>query len=253
MLALFLVVLAQSPTTANLPTTGIALDVLRPKFRGGETTLLSGVAIVSGRTRIGGMRLTFELPIARVETEFIPASTAIGNPYLGLELGGETGLSGSVGARFPLAPDDEAASFTTGIYSDVSRIEQFRFNTLTVQGAVRYRVHNPNGFTFDAGGGPAVWVPTEGGGEAELVLHHDISAGYRGSVLWFGAGFSGWTWMTKGFGGVGERTAHQFNVSIGGARGHVRPAVHLILPIDELYNSNVGYVLGFGIAVDFDH
>jgi hypothetical protein len=248
-----LIVLAQTPTTANLPATGIALDVLRPHYRGSaETSLFSVAAYASGRTTIGSMHLYVELPFAHVDVPFAGPNSTLGNPYLGVELGGETGLSWAAGARFPLVPETSGAG-VLGLYSDLSRIEAFRFNTATFRGGIRYRIHNADGFTFDAGGGPALWVPTKGAEDVELVLHHHMSAGYRGSLVWFAAGFSGWTWLTQGDGGVGDRTYDEVNVSIGGARGSVRPALHLILPIDKEYNSTVGYVIGFGVAFPLAH
>src|SRR5688572_17053075 len=78
MIALLAIVLAQTPTTANLPATGIAIDVLRPSFRGSvDRSLISAAAYLSGRAPIGRAHLLFEVPFAHQDTEFSGSSTMV--------------------------------------------------------------------------------------------------------------------------------------------------------------------------------
>ena len=240
---------AQVPWTANVPQRGIALDFLRPKFQGGGTSLTSFAAFLSGRFPLGDKAaVRFELPFARGSTDFGGSSTTIGNPYVGIETGGATGLGYELGLRGPLASESEFAT-QIGAFSDITRYEAFLPNSATISGRARYRYAGDNGFTFDAGGGPSLLFPTKGGGSAELILHHHMSAGYRGPQVWTSVGFGGWTFITEDLGGVAQRTINQVGLSAGFSSGQVRPALHIIAPLDDEYNSVVGVVIGFGVSV----
>ncbi len=239
---------AQMPWSSSLRQGGVSLDILRPKFQGGGTSFVSVAAFFSARLPLGSTTVRIEVPYAGGATD-LGSSSSLGNPYVGLELGGQTGFSGEAGARIPLASDDEDLATTIGWLSDITRAEAFLPNTLTLATRARYRVRAADGFTFDAGGGPSLWVPTKGGGDPELVLHHHMAAGYQGAAVWFAVGFGGWTIITEDAGGVGERTVNQIGASVGLARGQVRPALHLLVPLDDEYNSRIGMVLGMGVAV----
>lgn len=240
---------AQMPWTANLPQRGVALDILRPKMQGGGTSLTSFAVYASGRFPVGGMRIRFELPYSRLSvTGGVGSSSTIGNPYIGIETGGEKGLGFEAGVRAPLASETEFAS-EFGPLSDITRFEAFVPNALTVVTRARWHFQDVGGFTFDAGGGPSLLIPTKGGGDPEVILHHHMSAGYTGPDVWTAIAFGGWTFITEDIGGVGERTINEIGASVGIARGQVRPALHVIAPLDDGYNSQVGIVIGLGVSV----
>jgi hypothetical protein len=248
MLCLAVPLQAQLPWNTNLPQRGFALDLLRPKFQGGGTTLTSFAAYASARLAAGNMLVRIEVPFARVAADLTGSSTSFGNPYIGIETSRETGLGFEVGGRVPLASETESA-VGLGSFADIVRTEAFLPNTLTLVTRARYRVREANGFTFDAGGGPSLWVPTKGGGDPELILHHHMAAGFRGPNVWGSLGFAGWTILTEDAGGVANRTVNEVGASVGLASGQVRPALHLIVPLDDEYNQAVGIVLGFGVAM----
>ncbi len=247
---LLAIALTQMPWTTNLPQRGTALDILRPKFQAGGTSLTSVAAYISGRFPTGGIAIRFELPLAYASTSgpFGSTSFTFGNPYVGIESGADTGLAFEAGLRGPAASENEFAA-QLGFFSDITRFEAFVPNSATVSGRARWRLHDESGFTFDAGGGPSVVFPTNGQGDAELILHHHMTAGYRGRDAWASVGFGGWTFVTEDAGGVGQRTLNEIGASLGFASGTVRPAVHVIVPLDDEYNALVGVVLGFGVSV----
>ncbi|MGE5803542.1 MAG: hypothetical protein ACM358_14950 [Gemmatimonadota bacterium] len=240
---------AQMPWTHNLPSRGLALDILRPSFRSGTTSATGVAAYISGRFPTGGVAIRFELPLAYGSMD--STSFSLGNPYVGIETGRETGVVFELGARGPLASENELA-LQVGALSDVTRLlEAFTPDVATIAGQVRWRFRDASGFTFDAGGGPSVLFPTQGGGDPELILHHHMMAGYHGTDVWAMAGFGGWTIITEDAGGVGERTIDQVGGSFGLASGNVRPAFHVLVPLDNDFNSFVGVVLGLGVSVTF--
>jgi len=238
---------AQMPWTANLPSQGLALDFLRPKFNGGGTSLTSGAVFLSGRFAVGtNAAFKFELPYARIAGDAFSSST-IGDPYIGAEFGTTGSTTFELGARIPLTSESEFAQIM-GLYSDVLRTEAFFPNVLTVVARVRFHRDYPTGLTLDAGGGPSVWAPTKGGGDPEVVLHQHIAGGYRGPKAWLSFGLGGLLIITED-GDFAERTIYQIGMSAGLSQGQVRPALHLILPLDSEINSNVDMVLGLGVAI----
>ena len=256
MIPLLFIALAQIPKPANLPGSSIALDILRPHFIPGATSLLSVAAFASGRLAVGPAYLFVELPFFNVDPS--PPSAAgptstIGNPYVGIEfgdrrLGGHTRLSATAGVRLPLLTQDDEAR-TIGSYVDVSRFEAFRANTLSIQSALRFRAQNNDGFFVAASGGPTIWMPRRSSAKTDLVLHHELSVGHQGSAAWFAAGYTGLSILTETAAAVGELTFGELYLSIGGARGSVRPVLHVMLPLDEEYSAFIGSVVGFGVAI----
>ena len=237
---------AQMPWTHNLPSRGLALDILRPSFRSGTTSATGVAAYISGRIPTGGVAIRFELPLAYASMN--GTSFSFGNPYFGVETGRETGVAFELGARGPLASEGEIAT-QVGAVSDISRFfEAFTPDVATIAGLVRWRFRDASGFTFDAGGGPSTLFPTKGGGDPEVILHHHMMAGYHGKDVWVMAGFGGWTIITEDAGGVGERTFDQVGASFGLTSGTVQPAFHVLVPLDDNVNSLVGVVLGLGVS-----
>jgi hypothetical protein len=243
---LTLLALAQMPWTTHLPPRGLALDFLRPKFDAGSTSLTSAAGFLSARLGAGsGFNLRLELPFAHAGGSSLPSSTALGNPYLGVE-SSRGRLSYELGFRPALTPDDEIAP-QIGFYSDVSRLEAFIPHLATLAGRITYRHQTATGMTVTAGGGPSGWIPTAGG-DAEIILHHYGSIGFSGSQLWGAVGLGGIFILTEDL-DLGERTLYQLGGSIGLARGQGRPALHFIVPLDDDINSAVNFVVGAGVAI----
>lgn len=251
MIPLLLVVLAQTP-----PATSVALDILRPHFNATGTSLLSVAAFASGRVAIGPVRLFLEVPFFRVDptppSPLGPTST-LGNPYVGLEFGGKgksnhVRLNATAGVRLPLLTDTDGAR-TIGSYVDVSRFEAFRPNTFSVHSTLRFYLQNQEGFFVAASGGPTAWVPTQKHAQTELVLYHALSVGHQGSAAWFETGYTGLSILSEPRSAVGEFTIGELFLSIGRARGRVRPVFRLMLPLDEEYSAVVEYVAGLGVAI----
>jgi hypothetical protein len=82
-----------------------------------------------------------------------------------------------------------------------------------------------------------------------VVLHHEVSVGHQGSAAWFAVGYNGLSVLTEKPAAVGELTIGELELAITRARGRVRPAFHLLLPIDEEYSAVVGFVVGLGVAI----
>lgn len=237
--------LAQMPWTTTLPSHGLALNFLRPKFEGGGTSLTSGSAYLAGRFPTGGgFSLRVEAPFAHFDASGT-TSSAFGNPYLGVEMPrGE--WSFDLGFRPALTPDDEVAP-QLGVYIDITQIEAWLRHVATLAARATYRHHANTGMTVELGFAPAAWIPTEGG-DVEVVITHFGSLGYSGSKVWTAFGLGGILLVTAD-GDLGERTLYQLGASVGLTQSQVRPALHFILPLDDAISTNVDFVIGVGVAI----
>lgn len=241
---LAMLALAQMPWTTTVPPQGFALNFLRPKFDVGGTSLTSGAAFLSGRFPTGGeYSLRVELPYAHLDVSGA-TSSAVGNPYIGLEKAvREWNLE--LGFRPALTPDDEFAG-EVGLYSDITQIEAWLPHVATLAMRATYRHRASTGMTTELGFAPAAWIPTESG-DVEVILTHFGSLGYSGSKVWTVLGVGGVLGVTAD-GNFGERTFYQLGASVGLTQGRVRPAVHLILPLDDAITADVDFVIGLGVA-----
>ena len=241
-----LLCLVQSPLSAR----DVAVDILRPHFNGAQTSLLSFAAFASGHVAVGPVAVTVELPYFRIDPNPGGPTGTLGNPYVGVEVGrgNHTRVSATAGVRFALLKDIDQAK-TIGSYVDVTRFEAFRPNTFSIQSAVHVRVQNDAGFFVTVSGGPTAWMPTQPHAQTEVVIHHEAVLGHQGSAASFAVGYSGLSILTEKPAAVGELTIGELSFAIARARGRVRPAVQLLLPIDEEYSAVVGFVIGVGVAV----
>jgi hypothetical protein len=214
-------------------------------------------AFLSASARIGGrFRVRVEVPFARIGGFDSGAGTldgsTIGNPYLGVVVGrADHGVTAEVGARLPLTSNRQLNAAWVGGYSDIARFEAFLIDWTTVTARARYRFHDPGGFTFETGGGPSLRgrkrAPGESRARGEIMMNYHLAAGFENATLQLRAGFAGWIWMTRGEGGVGERTFDQLEGTVALTSGRLQPALHLILPMDNGYSASVRAVVGVGV------
>ena len=242
---LAILVLTQMPWTSHLPERGIAFDFLRPKFDVGGTSLTTGAAYLSARFPTGGgFAVRAQVPFAHLSASGV-SSSAFGNPYIGLE-STRGRVEYGLGFRPALTPDDEFAG-EVGLFTDITQLEAWVPHLATLAGTVTYRNQTSTGMTVELGGGPSAWIPTDGG-DTELILNHHGSIGHRGSKVWMGLGLGGVLVMTEE-GDFGERSFYQLGASVGLTQGQVRPALHVLLPLDDAITSDVDFVIGLGVAI----
>ena len=238
--------LAQMPWTTTLPSRGVAFNFLRPKFDVGGTSLTSGAAYLSGRFPTGG---GFSLRVEAAYAHFDVSgntSSAFANPYVGVENTRGKWTYG-LGFRPAMTPDDEFAGALVGLSSDITQIEAWVPHVATLSTRFTYRNQTSTGMTVELGFAPAGWIPTEGG-DIEVVLTHFGSLGYSGSKVWTALGLGGILGVTDD-GDFGERSFYQLGGSVGLTQGQVRPALHLILPMDDAISSDVDFIIGIGVGI----
>ncbi len=203
-------------------------------------------------------RVTFwgELPLAHAGLEETDQSeTALGNPYLGLQVRfpNESWFV-DVGLRFPAAPDVDQASFlaaSTGIFTDpVDRQEAFLPDVLPVTAALNFTPRNASGLTLRLRSGSFIWIPTSGQDEDDTEWGVLVSGQlwYEGSQVRVGGGLSSRI-MVSQKGNFGERSVHQFGLNADLLLHRFRPGVYFRLPLDDDWNDQVDFVFGLKFDV----
>ena len=207
------------------------LEVLKPIF-GSEidefptaTVFLSFRIPASERTAV-----VTELPFAHFESPSDGSSSAIGNPYLGVDFHPPGSSSvWHVGVRAPLAPNDEVAVFS-GFFSDLNRWEAFLPDLVTIQGSYEYAHLPDRGPSVRLRAGPALWLPTSEG-DAELFALYGVLLGIRRPEIRLEGGVGGRLFVTAE-GDFFDRVDHQFELVTDFGTGSLRPGLSLRVPLE---------------------
>lgn len=261
-LGLFIATVPLSAQTVSLTRTGrsgVAIEAARPQLSDEDGTLglTSGAFFLSGHGNVGGRtKLIMELPfaVARVDGFGPESSSAIGNPYVGLQLA-HNGVRFDLGGRLPLASENEFASFV-GAVAELERMEAFLPNAASVSAAVSAAVRAESGPARGIGiavfGGPSLLIPTGDDrfsvNENELMLTYGIEPAYRSANVRAGARFLG-RYITTEEGSFAERSMHQVGVFADFGAGHVRPGLHVRMPLDKDMREDLPWILGLNVQV----
>ncbi len=235
------------------------LEVMRPtldeQIVGADgLTTTSSAWFVGGRFHLSpGLRLVAEVPFAHGEPESAPlfggGTTALGNPYVGLEHVGDGGpVWFEVGARLPLAPEDNFGGLVGLVADPVDRMEAFATDVLPITAAVNYQRGAGSGFQLRLRASTAGWIPT-GGGDGDLLVGYGGQAGYRGGGLRIVGGISGRAVLTESDVSFGERTVHQAGATVALRMGGVEPGFHVRLPLDDDLRQLHDVTWGLSVAV----
>lgn len=245
-----------------LPATegpSVALEVLRAGFVGdSDVAGTTGVLFLSGRLPVGErLGLVLELPVARAAFDPGPqfGGTALGNPYLGVEIGDRNeGLLFEVGARPPLAGDDKFLVHFVSSMTEFDRLEAFFPDNLSVSALASHRTEDPDtGLTLRLRGGPIFSYYVKHEEEArshDLYLGYGVQAHYLAGPARLLGGITGRYMVTDDEPmDIAERATHQLGVAASLANGPVRPGLHLRIPLDQNLSDFINYVVGIQLQV----
>ena len=249
--------------------TSLAVEFLKPYFVDSNSSFATSVLFLSGRLSVSQtITIAADLPLAHhgYRDDFglagFESSTVMGNPYLGLEIRKRAfPVFAELGLRLPLGTDrdmfyDESRATELGMFTDPDRFEAFKLYDLTVMARLNYLRELHPGFLLHLRGG---W---SGGGSAEqdygpggfqtldysVQLRHQIEqvsivGGVTGRYL-----LDGYTFHLHRFGERG-RFAHQVAVAASIGFGRVRPGILFRVPIDEVLNDKIRFVLGLSLGI----
>ena len=239
------------PTTILLEADHVDMDSTHEK-------ILTGVVFLDVRHEIApGKALVVEVPYTRMETPFEPfndvdfTQASIGNPYFGVEIGGDSPLFGEIGVRALLMSNsnrDTGARFV-GLFSDLPRSFAFFEDAVPIQAALNLRTPITSDIRARLRFGATAAVPTKSVHNTDLYGVYAWEIGYEGRHARIGSALSGWVLLKPAFGNLGSRTATQFEFHADFGGGRIRPGVEVRVPfgfIAEDFNSSVwGFSLAF--------
>lgn len=237
----------------------ISIEVFKPDFNNlNDNTFFSGAYVVSGRMALTpSLNLAADIPLSHYGIDgggINVSETAVGNPYLGVELWAPNRLLyGEFGVRLPIDGNEDA--LLSGFASDLDRREAFFGDVFSIIGQVNYRYRIPAGlskFSLRLRGGPNFWIyaDEDATDDVDLFANYAAQLWYHANYVQVGVGAIGRALLTEGNLSFGERTAHQLDVSVLGMYRGVQPGVHFGLPFDDNdFGDVVDYVVGFSLTV----
>ncbi len=247
-------VAAQSIWTSQDESSSFSVEWLKPEFSDAEDmSFFSSALFLSGRVWVhDDVRIVGDLPLANVDYKEGKAGLAVGNPYLGVEVGApESPLWGEAGGRLPLASTNNSA-LGVGFWSDYDRCEAFMPHVLSVFALGNYQYQHRSGFSARFRAGPLLWVNTDkgvSGDRTEAYAVYSAQGWYDVDRARFGAGLTGRMIVTEADLKLDERTVHQLGVALIGKFGDVQPGLHLRMPLDKDLNDVLDFVFGMNVTV----
>ncbi|MFQ5706092.1 MAG: hypothetical protein ACE5HO_01500 [bacterium] len=248
---------AQSIWLRRSPEKTIAIEVLKPNFAGEfNTTFLTSAAFLSTRIPLN-KKLVFvgELPFANGGIDYqlgrLASGGTVGNPYLGLEIRQPTSsVFAEIGVRLPLAAENNFGA-VVGTRTDFDRADAFIDHTLTVNVLMNYLEKDASNLFFRLRLGAAFLNNIQGRLGTSVNLLYSGQIGYEVDPFNVIVGLSGRWNVSEGFSGFGLRASHQFGVAASVRLGVVQPGLLFRLPVDEILNEAVDYVVGLHLGIDW--
>jgi hypothetical protein len=252
-------VLAQSIWLERSHDKTIDLEILKPDFEGeSDISFATSSWFLTGRFPVSeSISIIAEIPYSyyKSDSEYgeNQGENAFGNPYIGMELKGETSPTfGEFGIRIPLVPEDDASSaLLSGILTEfVDRAEAFSTDILPVYAMFNYMKVQPSGFTFRLRGGPVAWFATGDRNETEWILLYGAQAGYQSQKFNLLAGVSGRWFISAEDADFAESSFHQLGLSANVVLGVFKPGIIFKLPLDDDMKQILDLV--FGLTLGFN-
>jgi hypothetical protein len=223
-----------------------ALEVLRADFDGDSNS--GWLVFLSSRVPFSNnFHLVSEVPFSSVSFKS-ESESAIGNPYVGVEIGGEDlPIFVELGIRLPLASEDKPLGAAAGFSADIDRLEAFAQKVVPASAMINFYHESDTGFQFRLRGGTTLSVKYDaapGEGESHEFIGYSAQAGYRFERLGFMVGFSGRANLSTEDLNYGQRSLHQLGFNLSAELGKLRSGLLLRLPRDDDLKSSLDAVFG---------
>jgi hypothetical protein len=128
------------------------------------------------------------------------------------------------------------------------RLEAFWPNIWSLVLGVGYESVGQNGLRSEFGLQMVTMIPTDDRGDTEVAIDYSVELWYAPQRFALGGGFFGRMFATEEDANFDERTLHQIGLAATYTAGKFKPGIHLRLPLDEVFDSELDYVYGVNIA-----
>lgn len=232
----------------------VLTEIYFPSFDGADSQFPTWTWFAATRLPVSQtVSFVGELPYVHGDFGTFASGSAIGNPYLGIEIAPDpNGVRFDLGVRPPLMEDDDDIAFITGYFTDVDREEAFFPHTLPVRLGIHY-YHGANAgshVAYDIRLVPALWIDTgDALSENEFFLGYGGMVRYEAENLRVGAGLTGRYNVTNEVGGFSDNSVHQFEIAGDFLKGSVRPGVQIKIPLDSDLSDFVNPAFGLSVMI----
>lgn len=241
----------------------LSLETLKPVKD--NTTFITSTVYLSVRWPLAeGLTLAAEVPFTHAglsfkNPPFDSTANKFGNPYLGLEFGSRAApLFFETGVRAPLVGSEDFATFI-GLISDADRLEAFVPDALSLLGLVNIQPLEPRdraplflrlrfgpSLLVNLGDGELTLLAE--GNETELYFLYSAQASARLNKLHLEAGFTGRLVVTES-GDFARRTFLQLGLAARLNLRHLRPGVHVRIPLEDDLKEVVDLIVGAHLSL----
>lgn len=235
----------------------VALEILKPRFEGDETSLFTSVVFATVYIPINDkVRVIGELPLAHFGSDATDKSeNTFGNPYAGLELHfPDAPFYAELGLRVPISPDEKEKNGNaalTGFFTElVDRMEAFVSDAMPITAILNYRHASVKGWVVRLRMGPSLWIATGKREDLELSLNYGAQTWFKENKLRLGFGLTGRVILSRS-GTFNQRSVHQLGVNAEVQTGLARPGLYLRVPFDKDWSDIVSFVVGLKMEVRF--
>jgi hypothetical protein len=225
------------------------LEFLRPSVEYVDGDALSGAAFLSARIAVSSdAAIIAQVPFAREEGRGVPASSTVGNVYIGIESRPRSApIFWELGVRLPLTSEKEPGAVITGRYADFARSDAFLPRYVSVQTAFNVGEITSSGVEYRLRLSPVLDVPTDSRYGTYGFMVHSWQIGYQGSVVRLGTALAGRTQLNGRGINLGARSTNQLEVHADFLPGSIRPGLDLHLPLGFTANT-VPVVVGASVS-----
>lgn len=258
----------------------VTFEMRRPDFVGTDkTTALTAASFLAIRWPITkSIRLVGEMPFAffkSSENGEEPSSGAtLGNPYISVETTERNLVSNiEIGLRLPIIKrrvehdcffcppsqhenDGEAKTRRVGTYADLSRMEAFAANRLSILLHFIEGSQPRSKIGIRAYGGPLLFISTEGDywrEQSELLLSYGASAWVKDQQATIGFKFAGRTIInSEQLPFSADRSAYQFQIGAEWCQGRFQPGFSVQFPFNDDTGNTLEYVFAAHLTVNFE-
>jgi hypothetical protein len=235
----------------------LSLETFFPDFKGDGVNFFSPTLFLTGQIPIAkNYYFIGEIPFTHAsfdnDGEYYygtgSSEDIVGNPYLGFRYGSSLSpFSAEIGIRLPVTTEEHVDARIIGQYTDIQRLGTYDADFLVLSANAAYCFTENSGFMAKIIGGPIFVIGTEKYAYDDLYVQYGFQGGFALNNYSLVAGFEGLMLATEDDLDFGQRTLHQFSLSLSGRFGSFQPSLHLRLPLDDNLSELYSQIIGVGL------
>ena len=244
---------AQRAWLTNDTSRNFSLEIGKGFFRS-SANIDFGSVILTAQARVpvnARTAITIAIPISHISESGAfsesTSQTAVGNPWIGVELVSKPDLTFEAGIRPGIASDANSAASFLGLLDDFDRFEAWLPKVTSLR-ATAHMGSIPASGTFVTGKLGGMYALARQGGTSELYADYGVRAGFREPGVLVSLGLTGRARLTHG-GSLDDRTVHHLTFIVEGMRGNFRPIASIGTYLDDSAREDVKAIVTVGATI----